>query len=435
MLLNIALFILFKALVDYTFAAVVAPLYAYAGFGTDVNLFKLILSYFVLVLSAFLLPRRNRRPSDFALLILFVFVVIPILSLWGLQNESSWFVLIVMTAFVLLQILMKVHFARIYVRDVLGGARGYLTLAWTFVGVLFLVLILRGGLQYLNLNFTKVYEIRSIVTSEFLGGTLAYLWIWGGKSFLVVLMVVSLLNRRYYSFSACVMLEVFLYAITTHKELLFYPLIVIVTYIAGVLRLNLIRTTLLGLGGTLGIAVLLDGMTGNHLFLGVLVFRLFDVIGYNHFAYYRFFQDHPYVFFSNSFLSPFIEYPYQKPVALLIGAGRYGAGSDAFVNAGYIASGYMQLGTVGVFLYTSVIAMILKLFDLLANGRMPLWASSGIVAVSIFQLVNADLTTSLLTHGIALNLLAVWLVGRSQCSHGYAQKAKTDTAQTDVAFG
>ena len=336
MLLNIALFVLFKVLIDYTFVAAVSPLYAYAGFSTDINSFKLTLSYFVLVTLALLLPRRTRNSSDFALLILFVFIVIPILSLWGLQNESSSFALIVASSFVMLQLLMKLHFTHASVRDLRGGSRAYLVVALTFLGLLFLVLILRGGLQYLNLSFIKVYEIRSIITDEVLGGGLAYLWIWGGKSFLVVLMVVSLWRRKYFSFSICVALEVFLYALTTHKELLFYPLIIIAVYMVSIMRVNLIRVTLLGLSGILISAVLLDRATSNHLFLGVLVFRLFDVIGFNHFAYYHFFQDHPYVAFSNSFLSHFSEYPYNEPVPLLIGAGRYGLGSDAFVNAGYI---------------------------------------------------------------------------------------------------
>lgn len=423
MLLNLALFALFKALLDFTFAVAVGPLYAYAGFGPDINLFKLTLSYFALVLLMLQQPRQIRRPSDFALLILLVFLVIPVLSIWGLQDKSSTFAFIVIAAFMLLQFLMRLHFILLRIPDVLGGYRIYVVLAWTFVGMLFVALIVRGGLQYLNLDFTKVYAIRSIVTSEFLGGGLAYLWIWGGKSILVVLMTLSLLKRQYYSFAFFTALEILLFALTTHKELLFYPIIVIGVYLASAKRLNLIRVTLLGLCGTLVIAVSLDWMTGNHNFLGVLVFRLFDVIGYNHYAYYQFFQSHPYVMFSNSFLSPFIEYPYSEPVALLIGADRYGVGTDAFANAGFIASGYMQLGAVGVFLYTIILAIILKLFDLLAYGRMPLWVATGVVAVSVFQLVNADLTTSLLTHGIALNLLAVWLIGSRRSSQEIIQSA------------
>jgi hypothetical protein len=411
MLLSIVLFILFKIILDYTFVHSVSPLYAYAGLVTDMNPSKIILSYMALLLLAMFLPTGNRRPSDFALVILFVFIVIPILSLWGLQNEASGFVAMVLTSFAMLEILMKVRFSRVRIPDFENGRRYYSIIAWTLVGVLFAALISRGGLRYLNLNFLKVYDLRAVVTEALLEGGWAYLWIWCGKSFLVVLMGMALWKRQWSIFAAIFGLEILLFALTTHKELLFYPLIVTFVYLCVTKGYRLSRVFVLGLCGILVMAVIMDTVTGNHLFLGVLVYRAFDTIGLNHFAYYHFFQNNPYVIFSNGILSSVFKYPYSEQVPLLIGAGRYGAGSEPFVNAGYIASGYMQLGVAGVFVYTILIAIIMKLFDTFTVGRMPVWLGTVVMAVSIFQLVNTDLTTAIMTHGIAINLLALWMIG------------------------
>src|SRR5690242_5805050 len=125
MLLSIVLFIVFKIILDYTFVHSVSPLYAYAGLVTDINPVKLILSYVVLLLLALLLPTGNRRPSDFALIILFMFIIIPILSLWGLQNEASEFVLLTITSFFMLELLMKVRFSHVRIPDLKKGKRLY----------------------------------------------------------------------------------------------------------------------------------------------------------------------------------------------------------------------------------------------------------------------------------------------------------------------
>lgn len=411
MLLNTVLILLFKFILDYTYVHSVSPLYSYAGLLTDINGDKVAISYLLVAVMGMLLPSGNRKPSDFGLILLFVFIVVPILSLWGLQNEASEFVVMVVTSFAMLQLLMKVRLTDKRMPEVEGGRRFYSVVAWTLIAVLFAALIARGGLRYINLSLAKVYELRAMVTEALLQGGWAYLWIWCGKSLLIVLMGTALWQRRWLMFAGTSALEILLFAFTTHKELLFYPLMVTFIYLCSVRGYRLSRVFVLGLCGILVLAVFMDSITGNHLFLGVLVYRAFDAIGFNHFAYYHFFQQNPYVLFRNGILSDVFTYPYSQPVALLIGAGRYGEGTDPFVNAGYIASGYMQLGAAGIFLYTILIAGIMKIFDLLTIGRIPVWLGTAVGAISIFQLVNSDLTTALLTHGIAISLVGMWLIG------------------------
>lgn len=425
--MTVILVLLFKALVDLTFVKIISPAYGYAGMTANINLEKVIFSYLVVLVLGLLLPHTYRRPSDFSLTILLVFVLVPILSLWGLRDEATSFACLAAGSFAFLLILMRIRFLNIRKRlpRMALSRRAYSILGGAFVLALLTRIMARGGLQYFNLNFADVYKLRTIVGRELLSGPWGYIWIWCGKGFLVLGMAVALWSRRWKTFGVLVFLELCLFGFTTHKELVFYPLMIGFVYVCERKNLPLVKTFLLSMSATIGVAALLDHITGNHLFSGLLILRTFDIVGINHFAYYHFFQSHPYLSFSNGILSRLIENPYRVAVPLLIGAGRYGPDSQAFANAGYIASGYMEVGVWGVWGYTAMVVVLMKLFDRLAEQTIPVGLVCAVMAVSIFQLVNVDLPTALFSHGVGVNFvgLAVWNGWRQTAAQPQADEA------------
>lgn len=406
------LILLFKVILDFTFVDAVSPLFSYAGLTTDINYYKVAGSYIVLLALTLVLPKRYTKPSDFALIILFIFIIIPILSLWGFQDKSSTFVALATGSFGLLALAMRIRIIpNITLPDIANGKIIYLFASTLLIMFVFGELFVRGGLNNLNLNFRMIYDLRSSFKEHLGSGFWAYIYICGGKSILVVFIAWTLWHKRWKFASVAIALEVLLFAISTHKEFVFYPVMIIFVYGCDRLHLKLLDAFVVSLCGLLIGSIIIGAMTGDYLALSVFANRSFFEIGYNHYSYYSFFQHNPFVLWSNSFLSSFITYPYNQPIPLIIGYHRYSTTVSAYENAGYIASGYMQCGAIGIFLYTALVAAILKLFDWLARNRLQVGLATAVTAVSIYQLVNIDVLTSLLTGGVALNLVALWFIG------------------------
>ena len=193
-----------------------------------------------------------------------------------------------------------------------------------------------------------------------------------------------------------------------------YPFVVFGIIYAVESGRNLSRGLLLFLVAGMVFAVLLALYGGITRPAYTLIGRTFFSVALNHFDYYQFFQSNPFLMWSNSFLKHFIVNPYDVPVPALIGVDRWGRGGDAFANAGYVASGYMHLGLLGVLLYSVILGLLFKLYDWLVLGRTTLSLGLVVSALAILQVVNVDLTTALLSQGIAVSLLVLFLLGARQ---------------------
>ena len=148
---------------------------------------------------------------------------------------------------------------------------------------------------------------------------------------------------------------------------------------------------------------------------GFVAYRSFFAIALNHFEYLSFFHNNPFVYFSNSVLAPIAEYPFNAPVPILVGSGRYGVGSEPFANTGYIASGYMQLGAIGALWYGLLVGLLVRVIDSLVAGRLPLRLGILFTTVPILQLVNTDLTVALVTNGLLLTILFCCCIRGGPC--------------------
>jgi hypothetical protein len=113
---------------------------------------------------------------------------------------------------------------------------------------------------------------------------------------------------------------------------------------------------------------------------------------------------------SNNALSFLSSYPYEYPVPRIISLFQYGH-ADTWVNTGFLATSYMHFGFVGMLVFSVVAGLIFKLIDGLTSERVPLWVGVAIMIVPVFSLTSADLPTTIVSHGLGLALLFLWLLG------------------------
>ena len=136
--------------------------------------------------------------------------------------------------------------------------------------------------------------------------------------------------------------------------------------------------------------------------------RVFFVTSFLTFTYYEFFSLHEFVYWSSSITSSFIDYPYELNPAEVIGAY---IGTDAHANNSFLSTGYMHAGILGIIFYGILVGLLLRLIDSLSHKGVPPWVAVASVIVP-FQslLMSADLLTALLTHGIGMAIVILFLL-------------------------
>jgi hypothetical protein len=126
--------------------------------------------------------------------------------------------------------------------------------------------------------------------------------------------------------------------------------------------------------------------------------------------YYEFFSSHPKAHLGHSIFKSLIDYPYAVEPPYLIGALYFhNASNDA--NANVWADAYANFGYFGVICFTLLLAAVLWLYDSMAvecDRRLATLA----MALPAFSLANGALLTSLLSNGMALAMLLVYLMPR-----------------------
>ena len=387
--------------------------YSYpAGFFSfdGINAIRLIESYLITFILAVWLSTslyRRWRPSGIALVLYFVVVMLPLFSLYGLGNAPAPFVYAAVGSFVIL-IIVTGLLPKVKVRR-----PGYDLLA---LGMIVLVgmglyvygmLLLSGGLERLSFDLQSVYEVRAEYVEK-KGPFMGYLVPWQANVINVFVLCYALQRRRLGLFVVAGIAQLLLFGMTGHRSFLLAPFLS-----GGVYFIWRKRNALLYFAGGAILMILtsyaLFIVTKNHLVPSLLIRRLFFVPAANHFIYYDFFSqpENPFVMLSHSILSWFIKYPYDMPLTRVISWSYWGR--DFSPNVGYLGDAFANFGFVGMFLFSIILGLFLRIIDSI-GGRLPTNLVAAIIAVPAMALINCALFTSLLTHGLILSLIMVWLL-------------------------
>ncbi len=405
----VLLIMVIRLFLDLNYIYLISPHLSYAGLELNINFAKLYWSYFILLGVAAIIKKDDLSPSSFGILILTTFIVIPVTSLWALNNQTNGMLyIVVMSIFV---VRLMVSGKNLKLPQVKNGRFFFLIIAAVITLSFFIPLIAKGGLNHINFSIQGTYDRRDYFYSNLANGYTGYFMAWFAKIINPALIAYFLLRRKFYLVALLFGLQVLEYSMTTLKAHLLFPMFVFFVFYVLSKQGDIKKWFLFSILLITLLCLLVGGLSENIILIS-LISRAFYSIAQNHFDYYTFFQTNDFVFWTNSFFNPFYTYSYNKPIAAIIGSGRYEEGVDAFANAGFIASGYSHLGAAGVLLYSMILGAILKLFDSLAK-YVPQAFGLSISGLAIIQLVNTDLTTALLTHGIIIALLVLFLVGSS----------------------
>lgn len=378
----------------------VNPLFEYAGFALAADVFKLLEVTAIYSFLICVLRTRVTYPSDvFSALLVFI-AAAPLLIFYATNTVDRLHLYTIILPIIAI-ILASTTRPKISISTI------KLSTLTLFLSYLTLILVVgyfvgNGLLRNFNLDFDLVYEFRQEIEEQSSSRLFAYIQVWSAKVLGPFLLAIALYRRSVVGITSVICFHAFLFGVSSHKSVLFYPLVVVgiwfwlsrssaVSYFVWLLSLVVLSSTVWSV------------FTESLYPATYIIRRVLFVPAQLNFSYLEYFSINGFVWWSNSVLSAFIEYPFDQNYTLLIGEFT---GSGAFANNMFLATGYMHAGIFGVFLYSLIFSFTLRFIDSVAGAsRWPLWISVSLVVVPIYTIItSADLLTGFTTHGLALAL-------------------------------
>ena len=196
--------------------------------------------------------------------------------------------------------------------------------------------------------------------------------------------------------------------LTTHKSYFFYLLLIMISIYAC--KHNNKHTLIYFMIFVIFVSYISLNFFDNA-FIGSLIYRRAYLSSAQAvYLYYNFFSINDFIFWSNSVMSSFINYPYEGQYNKIVYNFFFDKNSGN--NTSFFTIGYMHAGFLGVALYCFIYKLLINYLDALQEQFMiPTWCIVTINFIPFYILINfSDLTVSLLSHGLLLSLILTYLL-------------------------
>jgi len=413
-LLDVLMIVLYKTALDASFALSIRPLYEgqpeFQPYGPE-NVGKLAVGYLVTLACFWLFRIAGKRGtiSGFIIFVQYIFIVVPYTTLYGFEDLPTTYLVVILVGYVTAVSFIraippiKLRPAGWLIRYIFVASAGLIML-YVFGG-----LIMTGGLQRLNFNLADVYSVREEYIENLLPG-FGYFVAWTGYVFDMVLLVLFLQRwkeRRRWAIVGLALtlcLQLLLFGMTNFKTFLFIPF-AIMGLVWTTRRIPFHRALLIGSLGIISLLFIVDMITP---FGTALLKRAYFDPAAMHNLYFEYFSQHPLASLSGEAVGDWLGAPYQRfPLELV--ADHY-LGTAESPNAGWTADAFANFGIIGVFIYGAVLAFILRLGDFLAKKISDPGVTEGLMLTPAVVLCSSALGTALLTHGLLVLLIALWVL-------------------------
>jgi len=401
---------LFKIILDLSYYFVISPIWSYAKFDLHFNSLKLVESYFLLFAIFVLMPKSSKRLSNIVIWLLIILSYVPMLTLFAFMDQSRVYMYAVTGFWILVFLLLKIPSISI---SFLKKSQAKFTRGVIFVSLVAIVFFLINRYLGISFNFdlTKVYDIRSqyVETGIPLAG---YLFTWLAYIVNPIFFALFTTRKKWIYAGLIIVLQLLVFSSTGNKTFLFaLPFVLVLMWI--VTRKNPLAWMAIGLVG-----IILLGMLSCYLIDDLLISSLFTrrtllVPSQLSFLYYDFFSNNGYTFLSSHrIFRLFLDYPYHLKAPHLIGEVYFNK-PQMNANTGIVGDAYMNFGFIGLVLWSILLVTILKLVDSCSKG-IDFRIGVAAIAMQAIALTNSALLTNLLTHGLLLALILLYLLPKTK---------------------
>jgi hypothetical protein len=400
-------------LLDFGYQNLLHKYFIQDGFSLNITpkYWEALLLYLILVCSA---PKVFNKPSDFFMNIFLFLYIAPLLVFYGLTDQQRSYLYIILMGYLIIDIIRRrkrFHFPLLK-RGIQSAF--FLVILGILLTTVWLIFLALTGTVDLNFNINEVYKFREKSDDIIDANLMGYVNSWAYKVFGPSLLILVLYKKQYFWVIAILLLYFFWFSVINHKIILFIPALIIFIFYFFLKNKNLSVFPLLLI--ILISICFLAYYIFDFIWMTNLFFRrAFFVPSFLTFTYYEFFSTHEFIYWSHSFLSRLIDYPfYLNPPKLI---SDY-LGDDSHANNSFLSTGYMNAGILGIIVYSIIVGFLFRIIDSLSFS-IPRVISVSIVIVPIISLItSADLPAAIMTHGIAIAILILILL-RSKINYIY----------------
>lgn len=412
-------------------ANLVAPLFSYLGYTYVPAPWQALLVVIVLTAAvALTLPRTLVRPSHVVLWTIFVVCVSPTMIMSVSTGYVSTLTAITLStavgaAFALVS-LATPRGSTVTARNtespddvlVVGARRlDRGTLTWIVCGSYSLItyglMTATVGVHIRFLALDDIYEVRADYSADVgSGGALGYLLT--GQAYVInpLILARGLFRRRPTLVVLALAGQFLLYSSTGFKAVLFS--FVAVLGMALLFRGAKPARSIAFLGAPLAIMVVsavADEVQGGITWTSVFTRRFMLTPGLLSSVYADYFSDNPVARYGYSFLSTWIDYPYDLPPPKRI-SDYLVPGSVGYANANLFADGFANFGWIGIFVAAAALFVWLRFLDRASRG-LPMRVAAMAVVMPSIMLSNTSIFTAMLSHGLLMGTIILMIAPRS----------------------
>lgn len=396
----------YALLLHYAYVAFLSPTFNYLGFDArDVEIGYYALTLLAASLMSLLLPERFGRPSDFMLWACYLLVIVPTMTAShyvALLNRPEVPRFVTMIALCFLFAIVLVRRGPRFDLNVQADPRTAAGLVIAVSVGTYAYLWVTTGLQIRLTSLTEVQSLRFAYRDQAEGSLIGYLIPLQAYVVNPTIMAWGLYRRK----SPLVLVGIFgqlvLYSVGGHRMAILSPIAVLGIAFAFKRSSGLRGSVLLyGLTIITGLHVLVDAFFGQNQF-GLMVQRLAMFPAALAAATVEFFQPREKAYWAYSFMSPFVDYPYQQTPNFLVGGWLGNPENSA--NANFLADGYANFGYVGMFIETMVFVVVLWLLDATMRG-LPTPVVCSMLVLPAIAFANVNAFTVILSQGIGMAMI------------------------------
>ena len=399
-----------------TYKNIMVVSYKYQGFlYYSPTLTECLLVLLFATIPALLVPQQLNNLSKYFYLLIYYIVYLPTilvstLRYAGLHPEFITLYILLLAAMLILGIFARMPAMMLPKPKLsrLSWSMGLLALALLVYAVLVAKFGLRPPPSPLN-----PYDVRLAAREQ--GALTGYLLRIAGNVLAPVVMVWGLFSRpprRTLLIAASLVLFMLVYSFDGTKSTLFSPILIATLWIIVNKRISTSQLLALAIA-SVWVGMFIDYALGKPIFTGIGIRRLAFVPGLLTTYYYEFFilLDNPLYYYSHSFLRHVFSNPYDTSPAFLVGRIYFSSTFATSANANFLADAIANLGNVGIPLLAAIAGVYVYFMRALARGQEKLALLIG--AIPIFALTNSSFFTVLLTHGLFLSSIIIWLYPHS----------------------
>ncbi len=397
----------FKFALDLSYYFIISELWRYNRFELNLNSIKLIESYILIFIVWLLICKDSKKLSYILLWLLIMLAYIPMLTIYAFMDQARIFIYTVTMFWISVSLLMKLP--TISIPHLKQSRSLFFYVVFCLIAYVAVTAYWYLGFSF-NIDLSSVYSIRTRYVEKQIPFS-GYLWNWTAYVVDPILLAFFLSGRRWLFITLICLFQIWLFSITGIKAYLF-SLLLVSLLIWTMKKKNPLIYVCYGLTCAILLGALSYWLFDDVWITSLATRRFLLVPAQISFFYYEYFSNNEAVLLSHSIFRLFLVYPYYIDVPHLIGQVFFDNPQMAS-NNGIVGDAYMNFGFAGLFFWAFLLFIILKLIDSCSKG-LNLRISIAAIAMSAITLTNSGLLTNLLTHGLALAIILLYLLPRDE---------------------